>query len=119
MYVDGFVFAVPTAKINAYKKIASEAGKIWMKHGALSYVECIGEDIKKSKMAGLFFPDMVKLKKGQKVGFSYITYKSRKHRDQVNKKVFADPIMNQWDEKSMPVKMDQMSYGGFETIVQY
>jgi uncharacterized protein YbaA (DUF1428 family) len=119
MYVDGFVFAVPTKNVKAYKKMASDAGKIWVKYGALSYVECIGDDIKKSKMAGLFFPDMVKLKKGQKVGFSFITYKNRKHRDSVNKKVFADPIMNQWDGKSMPISMDQMSYGGFEVIVEY
>jgi uncharacterized protein YbaA (DUF1428 family) len=116
MYVDGFVIVMPKKNIAAYKKIATMAAKVWMKYGALDYKECVGEDVKVQKGV-LGFPKLTKLKKGEAVVFSYILYKSRKHRDAVNKKVMADPAMNDFDEKDMPFKMNRMSYGGFEVIV--
>jgi uncharacterized protein YbaA (DUF1428 family) len=118
-YVDGFVLVVPKKNVKEYAKIAKEAGKIWKKHGALEYFECMGDDLN-PKWAKMTFPKMTKLKKGETVWFSFITYKSKTHRDAVNKKVMKDPYMNdpKNTEKAMPFDMDRMAFGGFKTIVK-
>jgi uncharacterized protein YbaA (DUF1428 family) len=113
-YVDGFVVVEPKNKVKAYKKIAAEGGKIWMKHGALDYKECIIDDPNPA-WVHLTFPKMAKLKPSETVWFSYITYKSKAHRDAVNKKVMKDPYMNPDDEAKkkmeMPFDMKRMAYG--------
>ena len=88
-YVDGFVVPVPQKNMAAYLKMARKAGKIFLEHGALSYVERVGDDVPVGKVTS--FTRSVKLKDGEVVVFSYITYKSRKQRDAVNKKVMTDP----------------------------
>ena len=88
-YVDGFVLPIPKKNAAAYRRMAQKAGKIWREHGALEYVECIGDDVKPGKHTS--FPQSVKLKPGEVVWFSFIVYKSRKHRDRVNAKVMKDP----------------------------
>lgn len=80
-YVDGFVFAVPKKKVAEYKKIATKAGKVWMEHGALADQECLGDDIPKKKKGSVSFPGMVLAKPAELIGFSWIVYKSRAHRD--------------------------------------
>lgn len=117
-YVDGFVLTVPTKKLKAYKKMASEAGKIWMQFGALEYKECVAEDMKPKDIT-FTFPVMAKAKKGETVVFSFIVYKSRKHRDSVNKKVMAyfDKKYKDKKDQDMPFDMKRMAYGGFETMV--
>ncbi len=115
-YVDGFVLAVPEANIAAYKKMSSKAGKIWMEHGALSYVECVADDVPEGKTTS--FPRAVKLKEGEVVVFSWITYKSRAHRDAVLKKVMSDPRL-QNDMKNMPFDTKRMIYGGFKSILDF
>ena len=115
-YVDGFVLTVPKKKLPAYKKLAKKAGKIWMEHGALEYVECVGEALK-VKM-GVPFTKLAKPRKGETVVFSYIVYRSRKHRDEVNKKVMADKrICGGMDMNDMPFDCNRMTYGGFEALV--
>lgn len=121
-YVDGFVLVVPKNKVAAYKKMAAEGGKMWMKHGALSYKECIGNDMNPNKgtpMETPTFPKMAKARSGETVWFSFITYRSRKHRDQVNAKVMKEMTekMKGHENDKMPFDMKRMSYGGFEAIV--
>ena len=87
-YVDGFVLVVPTRNLKAYTKMAKLASKVWMEHGALEYFEAAGEDY--STMMGVSFPKLAKAKKTETVVFSWIVYRSRKHRDTVNGKVMAD-----------------------------
>ena len=120
-YVDGFVFVVKKNKLKAYKKMASEAGKIWKKYGALEYLECMGDDMKSvEKWNGLAFPKMTKAKPGEVVFFSFIVYQSKKHRNQVNAKVMKDPVLNDPKNKDMPMPFDikKMAYGGFKTVVE-
>jgi uncharacterized protein YbaA (DUF1428 family) len=96
--------------------MAQKAGKIWQEYGALDYKECVGDDL--DVKMGVPFPRMIKLKPGETVVFSYIVFKSRKHRDQVNAKVMKDPrLANLCDPKSMPFDIKRMTYGGFKTIV--
>ena len=115
-YVDGFRPARPEEELQAYRRIAQKAGKVWREHGALEYRECVGDDLK-TKM-GVPFPRSVKVKPGETVVFSWIVYKSRAHRDRVNAKVMKDPAHGQDDgTKSMPFDAKRMAYGGFKVLV--
>jgi uncharacterized protein YbaA (DUF1428 family) len=114
-YVDGFVLAVPKKKVQAYRRMAQQAGKLWRKSGALEFRECVGDDLKVTM--GVPFTRMAKLKRGETVFFSYIVYKSRAHRDRVNAKVMKDPSMKNMDMKSMPFDVKRMAYGGFKVLV--
>ena len=116
-YVDGFVFSVPKKKRAQYKKIASEASIVWRKFGALDYKECRANDVN-PKFVTFTFPKMAKVKPSEEVWFSYIVFKSRTHRDVVNKAVMAYfekkyPTM----EKLMPFDMKRFAYGGFSVEV--
>jgi len=116
-YVDGFVLAVPKKKIRAYKRLAEKAARVWRKHGALDYVEAVGNDLG-SKWAGIKFPRTVKAKPSETVVFSYIVFKDRKHRDMVNAKVMKDPLMKDAQPEQMPFDMKRMVYGGFRVLVE-
>lgn len=123
VYVDGFVFVLKKSKIPAYKKMASDAGKVWKKFGAIDYVECIGQDLNPKSpdpsAKPLYFTKLTKTKPGETVGFSFITYKNKAHRDSVNKKVMKYMSEKYKDAKyeEMPFDMSKMSYGGFSSIV--
>ena len=114
-YVDSFVLPVPKKNLDAYRKMARKAGKVWMKHGALQYVECVADDVQPGKRTS--FPQSVKLKADEVVVFSYAVYKSRKHRDQVVGKVMKDPFMTDMEAKDMPFDGKRMFWGGFKPIV--
>jgi len=116
-YIDGFLLPVPKKNLAAYRKIAAKAGKIWKKYGALEYIEAVGDDLN-SKWAAVKFPKIVKVKPGETVIFSFIIYKSRAHRDAVNKKVMKDPFIQPTKDMPMPFDMKRMAYGGFKAIVQ-
>lgn len=116
-YVDGFVMAVPKKNVDAYKKLARLAGKVWMEHGALSYLECMGDDVPEGKLTS--FPKAVKLKKDEVVFFSYITYKSRAQRDRIMKKVMADPrLEHMMAGTELPFDGKRMIWGGFKPVVK-
>ena len=116
-YVDGFVVPVPKRKLDAYRRLSRKAGKLWREHGALSYRECVADDAPVGKVTS--FPQSVKLKRGETVVFSWIEYKSRAHRDRVNKKVMEDPRLSaMMSEKDMPFDGQRMIYGGFEVVVE-
>jgi uncharacterized protein YbaA (DUF1428 family) len=114
-YVDGFIVPVPKRKLGAYRSLARKAGKIWREHGALEFKECVADDVKKGKWTS--FPRSVKLKPSETVMFSYIVYKSRAHRDQVNAKVMKDKRFAGMDMKDMPFDAKRMIYGGFKVLV--
>jgi uncharacterized protein YbaA (DUF1428 family) len=115
-YVDGFIVPVPKKKLAEYKKISLKAGKVWKDHGAIDYHECVADDVKVGKWTS--FPRSVKLKKNETVVFSWITYKSRKHRDAVMKKVMADKrLADMMNPKSMPFDTKRMIFGGFKSFI--
>jgi uncharacterized protein YbaA (DUF1428 family) len=116
-YVDGFIVPVPKAKLAAYRKLAKRAGKVWREHGALDYVECIGDDTPYGKRTS--FPRSVKLKNGEIVVFAWIVYASRKERDRINKAVMSDPrLKDMMDVKSHPFDAKRMIVGGFKEMVR-
>ena len=116
-YVDGFIVPVPTKKLEDYRRMAQKAGKIWREHGALEYRECVADDVKPGKWTS--FPRSVKLKQGETVVLSWITYKSRAHRDRVNAKVMKDARLAQMmNPKAMPFDGKRMIFGGFKVFLE-
>ncbi len=117
-YVDGFVLVVPKKNLKSYQLMAKDGEKLWRKHGALDYKECIMDDAK-PEWVTLTFGKMLKLKPTETAAFSYITYRNRKHRDAVNAKVMKDPAMNdpKYKNKQMPFDMKRMAFAGFKVIV--
>jgi uncharacterized protein YbaA (DUF1428 family) len=118
-YVDGFVLVVPKSKVAAYRKMAKEGGKIWKKYGALDYKECQIDHAKPQDVT-FTFPIMAKAKPSETVWFSYIGFKSKSHRNEVNAKVMKYMQSKYTDSTSMndmPFDMKRMAYGGFKVIV--
>lgn len=116
-YVDGFVIPLPRDKVDAYRDTATKAGDIWKEHGALEYIECIGEDFRAQDM--MSFPELANAREDETVVFAWITYKSRQHRDEVNEKVMADPRIHETcpeDKELFDIK--RMAFGGFDVIVE-
>lgn len=124
-YIDAFVLVIKKNQTDAYKKMAEDGCRMWMKHGALSYRECIGDDIDSnmSDSPMLGFRALTHLQDDETVWFSYIEYESKAHRDEVNKKV-----MEEWGEKMTAnpelattmaemMDMNKFSVGGFEIMV--
>ena len=118
-YVDGFVIPIRKSKVPAYLRMAKAAGKVWKEYGAVEYIEAAGDDLKIKGMVNSF-PKMAKTKSGETVFFSFIVYKSRAHRDAVNKKVMADPrIQAMCNPKDSPFDFRRMAYGGFKALVEF
>src|SRR6478752_6690122 len=117
MYVDSFVLPIPNKNVKAYLKMARLAGKVWKDHGAIDYVECMADDVKSGKVTS--FPQSVKLKKGEVVFFSWVTYKSKAQRERVMKKVMSDPRLSSFmDPSKMPFDGMRMFWGGFKPVVK-
>ncbi|RCW79842.1 DUF1428 domain-containing protein [Phyllobacterium bourgognense] len=114
-YVDGFLLAVPKAKLEAYKELASLAGEVWKEHGALAFVECVADDVPYGELTS--FPRAVHATDDETVVFSWIVYESREKRDAINAKVMADPRLK-GDMASMPFDGKRMIFGGFSPIVE-
>ena len=114
-YVDGFLIAVPRNKMKAYEKMARQGKKMWMELGALDYKECVADDIE-AKWGSTPFATIMKLKPGETVVFSYILYKSRAHRDRVNKKIM-EGMTEMGQPPDMPFAIKRMTFGGFKVIV--
>jgi uncharacterized protein YbaA (DUF1428 family) len=114
-YVDGFVIAVPMDRIDEYEKVARDAAALWREHGALSVTECLADDVPYGERTS--FPRAVQATDDETVVFSWIVYESREVRDEVNRKVMADPRM-QGDMSEMPFDAKRMIYGGFRTLVE-
>lgn len=122
-YVDGFLIVVPKKNKEAYKKMAREGAKMWKKFGALDYKECMGDDLTPKMMDGWkhqLFPKLTGAKPSETVWFSYIVFKSKKHRDEVNAKVMKemDKLAEKYKDMKMPFDMNKFSYGGFTVEVE-
>ena len=122
-YVEGFVLVVPKDKIEEYQKMAEMGKEMWMKYGALEYMECIGEDLNPREMGGiksLAFTELAKAQSNETVWFSFIVYESKKRRDEINAKVMEemDKQAEQYKDFPMPFDMRRMVVGGFDVKVE-
>lgn len=122
-YVDGFVLVVPKDRAEEYKKMATEGRDMWLKHGALEYYECMGNDLKPQEMGGnkaLSFVELAKATPDETVWFSFIVFESKEHRDAVNAKVMEEmnKSADEYKDQVMPFDMKRMAYGGFSVEVE-
>lgn len=123
-YIDGFVIVIPKEKGEDYKKMAEEGKEAWMRHGALAYYECRGDELKTKEVGGekaREFTDMAGAGENENIWMSFITFNSKEHRDEVNKKVMdemSEKYKNQKDAFEMPFETKRMAYGGFEVEVE-
>jgi uncharacterized protein YbaA (DUF1428 family) len=115
-YVDGYILPIPKKSVSVYRRMANIGRKAWMKHGALDYKECIGDDL--ASKWGMPFTRLLKLKPNETAVFAYIVFKSRAHRDRVNAKVMKEMNEMSGAPKDMPFDMKRMVVGGFKTIVE-
>lgn len=114
-YVDGFVIPIKKKNIKKYLKMAKLGRNVWMDHGALDYYECVGEDLQNKW--GTPFKKLCKLKSDETVIWAFIVYKSKGHRNQVNKKVMKDPRMTPADHENV-FDMKRFTMGGFKVLVR-
>lgn len=122
-YVDGFVLVIPKGKEAEYEEMAKQGRDSWMKHGALQYFECRGDDLKQQEMGELksrAYPEMADASNDDNVWFSFIVFESKEHRDEVNKKVMEemDAAYSEQSDFVMPNDMTKMAYGGFDVVVE-
>ena len=122
-YIDGFVLVVPKGKEAEYQKMAEMGRDSWMKHGALQYFECRGNDLKQQEMGdekSRAFAEMAGASDDENVWFSFIVFNSKQHRDEVNKKVMEEMSESYKDQTDfeMPTDMKKMAYGGVEVAVE-
>lgn len=122
-YVDGFVLVIPKDKTEDYKKMAEGGRDLWMKHGALGYYECRGNDLAPQVMGEMstrVFTEMAGAGSDETVWFSFIIFKSKEHRDEVNAKVMTEmnEQMKNGEDMQMPFEMKRMAYGGFQVEVE-
>ena len=116
-YVDGFVLPVPRRNVALYRRLAKQASKVWREYGALEYRECQGDDL--AHKGVMPFPRGIRAKKNETVFFSWIVYRSRAHRDQVNEQIMKDPrILRMMKSKVRPFYPRRMLYGGFKSVVE-
>ncbi len=115
-YIDGFVLPLPKDKVEAYQAVAGKCGAIWKEHGALEYIEAVGDDLDIKDMVP--FTSLAGTSPEETVVFAYIVFESREHRDAVNAKVFADPRLHElFDPENPLMDCKRMAWGGFRTIV--
>lgn len=114
-YIDGFVIPVPTANKERYRKHAETARAIFKEHGALTIVDCWGDDVPEGELTS--FPMAVQCKDGETVAFGWIVWPSRAVRDQGMAKAMADPRLT-LEANPMPFDGKRMIYGGFELLVE-
>lgn len=122
-YVDGFVLVVPKGKEAEYEEMAKMGRDSWMKHGALQYFECRGDDLKQQEMGdekSRAFTDMAGTSGDENVWFSFIIFESKAQRDEVNAKVMQEmgETFSEQSDFVSPVDMTKMAYGGFEAVIE-
>jgi uncharacterized protein YbaA (DUF1428 family) len=115
-YVDSFVLPVPRKNLDEYRRMAELSGKVWREYGALSYTECVADDVQPGKVTS--FPQAVQLKEDETVVVAWVEYDSREQRDRVVEQVMKDPRMSGMDPKSLPFDGNRMFWGGFKPIVE-
>lgn len=114
-YVDAYILPIRKKNVAAYRVMARVGHKVWRELGALDYRECVGEDF--NAFCGIGFPKQLKLRKDETLIFAYIVFRSRAHRDRVNRKAMSDPRLAAFATQKMPFDVDRMLYAGFSTIV--
>ncbi len=116
-YIDGFVLPIPRDRLNEYKRLVEAAAEIWKEHGALDYLEYVGDDLKLEGTRS--FTDLIAETEDETIVFGWVVFDSREARDLVNEKVAADPRMaDLLASSNSGFDAKRMAYGGFQLLVR-
>jgi uncharacterized protein YbaA (DUF1428 family) len=116
-YVDGFLLPIAVENIEKYREIAQAAGEIWKEHGALEYIEAVGNDLDIEKMVS--FKKSADAQDGETVIFAFIVFESKEERDRINALVMADKRLEEvCSPDGKTFDYTRMSYGGFQVLVE-
>ena len=120
-YIDGFVFPIHRDHLTEYKRVAEAVAQIYKEHGALDYLEYVGDDMNREGTRS--FPDLAVASEDETIVFGWVVFESREARDLVNKKVEADPRMEDLiapliDPSNLIFDANRMAYGGFQSFVR-
>lgn len=113
-YVSGFVVAVPTAKKDAYRKMAADTAKIFQEYGALEIMEAWGEDVRDGKVTD--FKRAVQARDDESVVFAWIVWPDKATADACERKMPEDERMK--PPADMPFDGKRMIFGGFKPIIE-
>lgn len=114
-YVDGFVAAVPTANRDSYQAFSQVAGQVFKDCGALSVVDCWGDDVPQGEVTS--FPRAVQCSDDETVVFGWIVWASKEAREAGMARAAQDPRLGD-DDSAMPFDGKRMLMGGFRVIAE-
>ena len=115
-YLDGFLLPVPTAKLEEYRELAQQAAAIWIEHGALHYLEAVGDDLSTDFCRS--FALAAEAKEDETVVFAFAIFADRAARDAANTKIMEDERLKVICPASNAIFDSQrMAFGGFKALV--
>ncbi len=119
-YIDAFVLPIPQKYLNEYKLVAEKVAEIWKEHGALAYLEYVGEDMKLEGTRS--FPQFLEAKEEESIIFGWVVFDSRESRDLANERVATDPRMTDLiapltNPSRIIFDAKKMVYGGFQSLI--
>ena len=120
-YIDGFVLPVPRDRLNEYKRVAEAVADVYKEHGAIDYLEYVGDDMHREGTRS--FNDLVASTEDEAIVYGWVVFESREARDLVNEKVEADPRMADliaplMDPSNPVFDAKRMAYGGFQSLIR-
>lgn len=117
-YIDGFLFAVPSANKEKFIEHARKGDAVFMELGATRVYECWGDDVPHGKVTDFY--RSVQAKDDETVCFSWIEWPDKATRDTAMAKVMdmmnTDPRMSP-EANPMPFDGQRLMYGGFQPIM--
>ena len=115
-YIDGYAFPISKDRLEDYVQLAKAIAAIWKEHGAINYLEFVGDDLHLPGTRS--FVDVLQVNDGETVVFGWVVFESREDRELANKKVAADPRMAELMSKfETGFDASRMAYGGFASLV--
>ena len=120
-YIDGFVLPIPRQHLDEYKQVAAKVAEIWKEYGALSYYECVGDDLILEGTRS--FSELANTGEDEVIIFGWVVFESKEVRDRANRQVPNDSRMTELvgpltDPSRLIFDASRMVYGGFKSLVQ-
>lgn len=114
-FVDVYLLPIKEENLPAYKKLATAAGRVFIRNGAIRYREYVAADLNNDLCVP--FPKRIKLVDGETIIYAAVEFKSEAHRNRVMKKLHKDPELAAVMPEKLPFDPKRMVYGGFSVLV--
>lgn len=114
-YVDVYLLPIAEENIEKYRQMATDASRIFLKHGALRYREYVASDLKVEEVVP--FPAVIKLEPGETIVYAAVEFESEEARNKAMEEIMRDPDHMANMPKEPPFDYKKMVYGGFKILV--